>query len=177
VEKVEGEKETETSNKEPAEQWSDANVSRHRKVMILEDEKTLSEIYRQIIEREGHSVVIVAKTAKEALSKFNQAQSAKLGEDGQPEILIADNRLPDGLGIEVSKELLRLNPKLKIILATADESVTDQTATEAGIAQVLRKPFDTSSLLSSLLTVSKTLEKTRTLEVEEAARRTSNKDY
>lgn len=126
--------------------------------MIIEDDKVMSSIYRRIIEQNNHSVVIVAASVKEARSQFKLAQSMA-SEHPQPEILIADNRLPDGLGIELSKEFTQINPKLKVILATADAYVTDDMAKEAGILQVLRKPFALDSLLLAISYASETLMK------------------
>ncbi len=56
-----------------------------------------------------------------------------------------DHRMPVKEGIEVTIELLRINPKIKIIFVSADYTVRDK-ALEVGAVEFLEKPIDFTSL-------------------------------
>ena len=126
---------------------------RQNRIMIVEDDRDMADVYRRVLEREAFPTPVFAETVAEALSKFGDLKS----KDNGLELLITDNRLPDGLGIDLSKRLIARNPKLKIILASGDLSVTDSDAREVGIAKVLRKPFSVSALVSTVLQLAATI--------------------
>jgi DNA-binding response OmpR family regulator len=129
--------------------------------MIVEDDMEMVGIYRRVMETQNFLNVMVAGTIKDALSKFGDGKSLD-PMLAQPEIVVCDNRLPDGFGIELSKDLLKLNPNVKIILATADTSLTENEVQEAGISKLMTKPFSMSNLLSKISELSNTLEKEET---------------
>ncbi|MFI5420251.1 MAG: response regulator, partial [Nitrososphaerales archaeon] len=81
------------------------------KVMVIEDDVRMLGLYRRIFEQNGHAIVLEAETAGESLDKFKEALSANDGK--RPSLVIADYRLPDGNGLEVSRELLKLDPDLE----------------------------------------------------------------
>ena len=57
------------------------------------------------------------------------------------------DRLPDGNGLDILKELMKQNPKLISILMTVHgDEVLKQEAMRAGIRGYLEKPFDLKQL-------------------------------
>jgi DNA-binding NtrC family response regulator len=62
--------------------------------------------------------------------------------DRQPDIILLDNDLPDGLGVKAIKHMLQIYPKVKIVLMTADDSKGLQDmAMDEGAAKFMAKPF------------------------------------
>ncbi len=63
------------------------------------------------------------------------------------DVVLCRDRLPDGDGLEILKEVCRKNPKATSILMTAhgDESLKERTK-QAGIRGYLEKPFELKQL-------------------------------
>lgn len=78
-------------------------------------------------------VTIVASTAEEA---------RKIAARERPDLAIVDMVLPDGDGLSLALELLRIHPRLQIALTTGTELSPDESALcERQDFPVLRKPF------------------------------------
>jgi DNA-binding response OmpR family regulator len=60
----------------------------------------------------------------------------------QYDILFLDNYLPDGFGIDFIERAKRMNPALKIVIITAEDTFNDiEIAFEKGAEYYLPKPF------------------------------------
>jgi len=81
------------------------------KLMIVDDHEALREGLEVMLTHSGHEVVGVAG---------NVAAALDLLEVASPDIAIVDIRLPDGSGIELTRQLLARRPDLGIILYTGD---------------------------------------------------------
>ncbi len=79
-------------------------------ILVIEDNKTLNEAYKMILEHEGHSVE-VAQNGQEGLEKFKKLE---------PDLILLDLLMPilDGLGF--LKQFRKLYPKnnIKIVVLT-----------------------------------------------------------
>ena len=77
---------------------------------------------------------------------------AALGEvePALPDLLLSDQRLPDGTGIEVARLLRAASPALPVLLASGDTSPDDIARLRASGLPVLHKPFTSEELLSAL---------------------------
>jgi len=64
-----------------------------------------------------------------------------------PEVVIMDHRMPGKDGIETTKEILEINPDIKILFASADLNV-EGDALESGARSFLSKPFTIADLLA-----------------------------
>jgi len=108
------------------------------KVMIIEQEKTIQQSLHYFMERFKSCEVFLARSKKEATSLFESVPF---------DIVLCGDRLPDGNGLGILKELMKQNPKLISILMTvhADESLK-QEAMAAGVRGYLEKPFDLKQL-------------------------------
>lgn len=69
--------------------------------------------------------------------------------DSVPEVLVVDLCLPDGDGLDLGVEALRIVPALRVVLVTGME-LTDASriAAEESDIPVLRKPFDIDHLIA-----------------------------
>jgi len=112
------------------------------KILIVDDEPTLHELYSEILEFSGHEITANAYNCDEAVEIFK-------GMDNPPEVIIMDHRMPNKNGVETTKEILKINPNIKIIFASADTAVRDD-ALKSGACSFLSKPFAVSDLLAGV---------------------------
>jgi len=107
--------------------------------MVVEDEKNLRTLYRNDLERDGHSVV-TASSAEECL---------KLLDEETPDLVVLDIRMPGMNGIEALGRILERAPKLPVILNSAYLSYRDNFLSWTADAYVL-KSSDTGELRSTI---------------------------
>ncbi|HEU0165536.1 MAG TPA: response regulator transcription factor [Thermomicrobiales bacterium] len=132
----------------------------HRRILLVEDEASISGFVRRGLIFEGFDVEI-ADDGRLALEKIR---------DGAPDMIILDLMLPGIDGIEVAKrvraaESMDSGPRVPILMLTARDAVPDRVAgLEAGADDYLVKPFDFDELLArvrALLRRSQTQGETR----------------
>ncbi len=86
--------------------------------MIIEDEQDILLLYRDYLEKKGHSVVVTSTIADEALLDYKMYV---------PDLVIIDYKLPGKIdGIKAAKEILLQNQTARILLVTAFESIKKQ---------------------------------------------------
>ncbi len=80
----------------------------HKKILVVEDEKTLNSAYQAILEKAGY-IVEVAYDGSEALEVLKNFQ---------PDIILLDLKMPtlDGIGFLKEYQALETGPRSKIIL-------------------------------------------------------------
>jgi DNA-binding NtrC family response regulator len=108
------------------------------KVLILEQEKTIRQSLLNFMERFKGVEVFSVSSCKKGGSLFEKVSF---------DLVLCGHKLPDGDGLEVLKQWIKVKPNLKSILMTAhsDERLR-QEAEEAGIRGYLEKPFDLKQL-------------------------------
>jgi len=106
--------------------------------MIIEQEKTIQRSLALFVERLGDCEVFLAGSGKEGVSLFGSVHF---------DVVLCGDRLPDGNGLDVVKELMGKNPGIATILMTVhgDEHLK-QEAMAAGVRAYLEKPFDLKQL-------------------------------
>ena len=108
------------------------------RILIVEDEESLSDSVRYNLEREGYSVDI-ARDGRAALEAF-RAQS--------PSLVILDLMLPEVSGLDVCRAI-RAESDVPIIMVTAKDSEADKvTGLELGADDYVTKPFSVRELVS-----------------------------
>ncbi len=112
-------------------------------ILFVDDEAALADMVQQMLERLGYSVV--AKTSSlEALEVF------KVHPD-QFDLVITDQTMPHMAGADLAKELMRIRPKIPIILCTGfSEVMSAEEAKTLGIRAFLMKPFATRALAETI---------------------------
>jgi two-component system chemotaxis response regulator CheY len=116
---------------------------------LVEDNRVLNEIYKFALEELGHQVVGQAFNGMECIEKF----LTLINNGGViPDYIIMDYTMPIKNGVEATKELLEIEPKLKIIFMSGDSSIKDQ-ALSAGAGAFLEKPIDVIQLLDRIKTI------------------------
>ena len=110
-------------------------------ILIIEDEGDISLILNLMLKKENIEIDHVTTLAKAA--SYLQEQT--------PDIVIIDNQLPDGLGLEYIKEIKSNYPTIKIIMITGNTAATDKdTALQNGADVFLPKPFTKEQIQKSL---------------------------
>ncbi|MFH0998822.1 MAG: ATP-binding protein [Pseudomonadota bacterium] len=118
------------------------------RILFVDDEITLAELGREILESLGYKVDIQTSSL-EALEAFRIQSDAF-------DLVITDMTMPGLTGKEFAKELLVLRPDIPIILCTGFSAIiNEKQAREAGIRQFVMKPY---SIISLAETVRKVLD-------------------
>ncbi len=119
--------------------------SQKMNILIIEDEGDISLILNLMLKKEDIEIEHVTTLAKAAT--FLKDQSA--------DIVIIDNQLPDGLGLEYIKEIKSSYPLIKIIMITGNTDTTDKaTALQNGADIFLAKPFTKEQIQVAIENVS-----------------------
>ncbi|MEP0823120.1 MAG: response regulator [Ignavibacterium sp.] len=110
-------------------------------VLVVEDEDVLVELLRGMLEANGFSVL----TAQDGLEGINMYRQHV--EDIS--IVLTDMGLPSKGGWEVLEEVLKMNPKAKVICASGflDNAVRDEMIA-AGAVEFIQKPYAYDTLIS-----------------------------
>ncbi len=115
-------------------------------VLIVDDELFIVELYRDILQLRGYKVMGTAFDGEEALRKYNSSSD-------KPDVVIMDHRMPVMNGVEATKEIMRMNPKQKVIFVSADVMV-EREAKDAGAIEFLPKPFRMDDLIEKMERIS-----------------------
>jgi DNA-binding response OmpR family regulator len=68
----------------------------------------------------------------------------------QPTLVLLDNRLPDGLGIDFIGFLKEEYPQIKIIMITGVDGIAEDAVLATGADRFISKPFTQSKLQESI---------------------------
>lgn len=114
------------------------------KILIVEDDASLSEIIHRALVAEGYVV--------ETASTFFEADSKLAGYNY--DCILLDVMLPDGSGLHLLEHLRALGKRENVIIISARDSVEDKVAgLEFGADDYLPKPFHTAELLARVKSV------------------------
>jgi CheY-like chemotaxis protein len=109
-------------------------------VLLVDDEEFLRELGTRILRKNGYTV-LQAVNGKEALGLFRKEHS-------QISLVILDLIMPEMGGTECLKELLKIDPQVKVLIASgfsADASIRDTI--QMGARGFVSKPFRVKELL------------------------------
>ena len=110
-------------------------------VLVVDDEPDLRTLYELTLLREGHEVV----------SASDLAQAREWLGQRRFDVLISDMRLPDGLGLELLRELGEQQRTEKTIVITAYGSAENAVeALKSGAFDYLTKPVDLKQLRAAV---------------------------
>ncbi|MDM8213676.1 response regulator YycF [Enterococcus hirae] len=109
-----------------------------KKILIVDDEKPISDIVKFNLEKEGYEVS-TAYDGEEALEKVKEVE---------PDLILLDLMLPKVDGLEVAREV-RKNYDMPIIMVTAKDSEIDKVlGLELGADDYVTKPFSNRELIA-----------------------------
>ena len=108
-------------------------------VLVIDDEELVQNTLRTILNEFSYSV-LMAGDGEAGLAMYKQHRQ-------QVDLVILDLSMPQLSGVEVLKELLLIDPDVKVLIATG--VATDQVELH-GVRQVIEKPFQVGNLVRSI---------------------------
>ena len=114
-----------------------------RKILLVEDERSISEPLQRALEREGFDVAL-AEGAAAALETFRARQ---------PDLVLLDVMLPDGDGRDVLRELRQLSRVPVVMLTARGEEMDRVLGLELGADDYVTKPFSAAELVARIRAV------------------------
>lgn len=111
-----------------------------RKVLIIEDEGDLCLLLNILLDGKGMEV--------DHVQSIGKAEEYLLQEE--PSVVLLDNRLPDGFGIDFIGSIKKQHPDTKVIMISGVDTAAQDVALENGADAFLSKPFTRTQLLESV---------------------------
>jgi two-component system, OmpR family, response regulator len=111
-----------------------------KKILLIEDEGEMCLLLNLLLDSKEMTVDHVNTLTK--AKEFLQSQ--------QPSLILLDNRLPDGFGIDFIAFLKRHYPDIKIIMISGVDLAVRDIALENGADHFLPKPFTKTQLHESI---------------------------
>jgi len=134
------------------------------KILIIDDEKSIRDIFSLLLEEKGYSVD-TAETGKGGIS---------CAQEFNPDLVLLDMNLPDLSGIETLSKIKSSLPQTEVIIITAYGTIKNAVeATKLGAYSYLEKPVDNEELLliiSRLVEVKRLTREVETLKSELTSR-------
>ena len=113
------------------------------RVLVVEDEPTVSEVVERYLRREGYEVAVAA----------DGSEGLRLAREWAPELVVLDLKLPRMDGLEVCRQLRR-DSQVPIIMLTARSEETDRVVgLELGADDYMVKPFSPRELVARVKSV------------------------
>ena len=117
-----------------------ATLQQTRKVLIIEDEGDMCLLLNIMLNGKDMELDHVKNLsmAEEYLKKE------------QPAVVILDNKLPDGFGIDFISHIKQNYPKVRIIMISGYDGAAKDVALENGASIFLEKPFTRNQLFDAI---------------------------
>ena len=114
-----------------------------RKVLIVDDERSIVDILKYNIEKDGTRVICA----------YDGAEGLRLARTEDPDVILLDVMLPELDGFEVCRTLRAEGNNVPIIMITAREEETDKVfGLDLGADDYITKPFSMRELLARIRT-------------------------
>ncbi len=114
--------------------------TKEKKVLIIEDEGDMCLLLNLILDGEDFELDHVQTLL--AADEYLQKES--------PVIIILDNKLPDGFGIDFITYIKQKYPAIKIIMISGFDAAAKDVALENGADIYLEKPFTRAQIYQSI---------------------------
>jgi two-component system chemotaxis response regulator CheY len=113
-----------------------------KSVMIVDDAAFMRMKLKDILEKNGYSVVAEAQNGIEAIEKYKEVR---------PEIVTMDITMPEMDGIEALKGIKVIDANAKVVMCSAmGQQGMVMDAIRAGAADFIVKSFDTDRVIKAL---------------------------
>ena len=112
-------------------------------IMVVEDERTVANLARDILLRFGYSVLVV-NSGREAIDLYRQRTQ-------EIAVVLLDMVMPEMDGGEVFQRLRAVNPDVKVIVSTGCDCALDVDAIlRQGATGFIQKPFRIAELAEAV---------------------------
>ncbi len=104
------------------------------RILLVDDERTIIQMGRQMLSKLGYTVT-ACQDPVEALEQFRRTPE-------RFDLVITDLTMPKLRGTQLAEELLRIQPRLPVILCTGyGDQITSEQIARIGIRELLLKPI------------------------------------
>ena len=107
-----------------------------------------------IVEDEGDMCLLLNIMLQEKAIELDHVKSIAAAQEylkkEQPSVVILDNKLPDGLGVDFVSYIKQNYPSVKVVMISGYASAAKDIALENGADLFLEKPFTREQLYSSI---------------------------
>ncbi len=118
------------------------NPLKNKKVIIIDDEKDVVDVFSDYLELQGANIVGVGYNGKDAVELYY---------DKRPEIAFLDVSMPDYDGFYALKKIKESDDNSVVVLITGDlTKETENNAKEFKASAIVYKPFKIDKLLDVL---------------------------
>jgi CheY-like chemotaxis protein len=111
-----------------------------RTILIIDDEGDMCLLIKGLLKADDINIVCVQ----------NLFDAQSFIKNVQPDLILLDNRLPDGFGVDFIDHIKTNHPAIKIIMITGIDPAAQDFALEAGADTFLSKPFTRKELQRSV---------------------------
>ena len=110
------------------------------RIAIVDDEEQVCAALSVLVTRMGHAVECTANDGQEILDALEEGK--------EPDLILMDYRMPGMSGLEAAREVIRIRPRTKVVIFSADDSVRYE-ATKEGFTFLL-KPVSSATLTRTI---------------------------
>jgi len=118
-------------------------INTKKKVLIVEDEGEMCLVLNILLNGEDLELDHVQ----------NLLDAAEYLKTHQPNLMLLDNRLPDGYGVDFVSYVKKYYPDTRIIMMSGVDAEVRDVALENGADYFLEKPFSKEKLFESITTL------------------------
>ena len=111
-----------------------------RKVLIIEDEGDLCLLLNLLLDGQDMEIDHVPSLAKAGEYLLQE----------QPALVLLDNRLPDGFGIDYIGDIKKQHPATKVIMISGLDAAAKDVALDNGADDFIEKPFTKADIFRSV---------------------------
>ncbi|WP_127125680.1 response regulator [Pseudoflavitalea rhizosphaerae] len=111
-----------------------------RKVLIIEDEGDLCFLLNLLLDGQDMEIDHVPSLAKAGEYLLQE----------QPALVLLDNRLPDGFGIDYIGDIKKQHPATKVIMISGLDAAARDVALDNGADDFIEKPFTKADIFRSV---------------------------
>ncbi len=112
-------------------------------ILLIEDDQAMARYLEALLAEQGYEVTSVGLPTT-ALETF-------MADPDVFDLVITDQVMPHGTGLELAQDLLELRPELPIILTTGNPDALSQSAVRhSGVKAVFGKPIQSEALMSKI---------------------------
>lgn len=135
------------SNEVQAPESSEPATPKQEVILLVDDEKVMVDVTKQILERLGYAVVATTSSIV-ALEAFQE-------EPDEFDLVITDQTMPNMTGTQLARELIAIKPDIPVILCSGyPENVNLEEVQSIGIKKFITKPIskqDIAALIREVL--------------------------
>ncbi len=123
----------------PAEKTAESLIRGNETVLVVDDEKSMVIINREMLESLGYKV-ISCLDSRDALKMFRERHD-------KIDLVLTDMTMPGMTGLTLAREIVKIRHDIPVILVTGfSEGLNDEVIKKAGVRELLMKPYTPDKL-------------------------------